>query len=64
MKEEEFIAFLKVNAKDNADLRALKTKYNQCVSELNIGRFYGGSPQREQLLEELSRLKEQLEQHR
>lgn len=61
--EEEFLAFLKVNAQDTAQLRAIKTKYNQCVSELNISRFYRGSQQREQLLEELSRLKAQLEQH-
>ena len=63
MKDEEFVAFVKVNASDNPQLRSLKTKYNQCVSELNISRFYEGSQQREQLLEELSRLKEQLEQH-
>jgi hypothetical protein len=59
--EEDFIKPIKVNAGNRAELRAIKSQYNLSVSQLNISKSYPSSQDLQQQLDELKRLKEQIE---
>lgn len=63
MTDGEFIEFIRVSADDHIKLTALKSNYNVLASQYNMTLIKGINSGRQQLLEKLQDLKQQVDQY-